>query len=162
MRPKRPARAVSVGVPDMAGLPDESLTFLREAYQAIRRSRIQILQGFDLSLSEYFALALCAQSPAMPSDIADAAGVTAAGATDIIDRLEQRRLVARKSHPKDRRALLVMATPSGRRLVDKARAAQRAIWGSVRLSMTVDERRALHTGLAALVRSLPASSHAPG
>ena len=140
-----------------AWLPEESLIFLREAYHAIRRLRVEILQGFDLSLSEYTTLRICAHAPAMPSEIAEAVDVTAAGATDIIDRLEKRHLVIRMSHPKDRRALLVATTTDGRRLYEKARSAQLERFRQVRQAMTVAERNALRIGLTALVRSLPSS-----
>lgn len=154
-----PARAKSsssrrLGKDDPWG-PDGPLTFLREAYRLLQQQRIAVLAHFRLSLSEYFALRQCGTSATMPSDIADAAGVTAAGATDIVDRLEERKLVRRVSHPSDRRAVLVELTPAGRRLLDRARAAQRALLGQVGRSMTSAERTALLRGLEALVRSLP-------
>jgi DNA-binding MarR family transcriptional regulator len=128
---------------------------LREAYHVFRRQRAGILQRLGLSLSEYAALRLCARAPAMPSEIAEEAGVTSAGATDIIDRLEERRLVRRLSHPKDRRAVLVALTPSGRRLYKEAQSAQREGFRTLGRTMTETELEALLTGLAALVRSVP-------
>ena len=94
---------------------DEPWASLRDAYLALRGRRSELLRGFDLSLSEYVSLRLCVQAPAMASAIADKVGVTSAGATDIIDRLEERGLARRLSHPKDRRAVLVTLTPAGRR-----------------------------------------------
>lgn len=135
--------------------PEETLNSLREAYRLLQKQRIGILARFDLSLSEYFALRLCREAPAMPSDIAAAAGVTAAGATDVIDRLEQRKLVRRVSHPNDRRAVLVALTPSGKRFFEEARAAQRVVTNDLGRTMTESEREALVRGLKALVRSLP-------
>lgn len=140
-------------------LENESLNFLREAYHAMRRHRLEILRGFDLSFSEYTTLQVCTGAPAMPSEIAEAAGVTSAGATDIIDRLEKRHLVTRLSHPRDRRAVLVALTASGRRLYEEARLAQRTRFQQVRQQMTPGEREALMVGLTALVRCLgPAPS----
>jgi DNA-binding MarR family transcriptional regulator len=139
----------------VAWSPDEPWAFLREAYHVLRRQRAALLQDFGLSLSEYSALQVCARAPAMPSEIAERAGVTSAGATDIIDRLEKRQLVKRLSHPRDRRAVLVALTSTGRRLHVAAQSAQRDVLREVGRSMTEAERKALVRGLAAFVRSLP-------
>ena len=79
--------------------PDEAWACLREAYHELRRRRIALLREFGLSWSEYLSLQVCAHAPARPSEIAGAGGLTAAGATDVIDRLEERRLERRISHP---------------------------------------------------------------
>lgn len=141
--------------------PEEPLTFLREAYRLLQKERIRILARFDLSLTEYYALRLCAEAPAMLSDVAETAGVTSAGATDIIDRLEQRKLVRRLTHPSDRRARLVALTLTGRRLFSEAQSAQHALLKELGRSMTGAEREGLITGLEALVRSLPSASDRP-
>lgn len=143
--------------PSDAWGPDAPWTVLREAYYRVMKQRIGILRQFGLSLSEYAALRLCADAPSMLSDIADAAGVTSAGATDIIDRLEARRLVRRVSDPRDRRAVRVTLTPSGRRLHREAQSTQRAIFRVLSRSLSPSEREALVTGLSSLIRSL--SSH---
>lgn len=146
-----------IGARTAVSSPDEPWTLLREAYHILRQQRVGILQRLGLSLSEYAALRLCARAPAMPSEIAEEAGVTSAGATDIIDRLEERRLVRRLSHPKDRRAVLVALTPSGRRLFQEAQSAQREVFRKLGRTMTEAEHEALVTGLVALVRSVPPS-----
>lgn len=137
-----------------SGGPEEPWTLLREAYHILLRQRGEIVRQLGLSLSEYTALRTCARAPAMPSEIGEAAGVTSAGATDIIDRLERRRLVTRLSHPKDRRVVLVRLTRAGRRLYLEAQSAQRAILRDLERTMTKAEREALVTGLVAFVRSL--------
>jgi len=155
------SRSPGRGDPAVSWGPDGSVAFLREAYRLLQKQRIGVLRRFRLSLSEYFALRQCGVQPAMPTEIADAAGVTAAGATDIIDRLEQRRLVRRVSHPKDRRAVLVELTPAGRRLLGRAQAAQHTMLRGLGRRMTESERKALWTGLEALVRSLPSITPRP-
>ena len=54
-----------------------------------------------------------------PSVIADRMMVTRATITGVLDSLEARRLVRRKPHPHDGRALDVVLTASGRRAVDR-------------------------------------------
>jgi DNA-binding MarR family transcriptional regulator len=121
------------------------------------KQRAGILRQLGLSLSEYAALRLCAEAPSMLSTIADVAGVTSAGATDIVDRLEARRLVRRVSDPSDRRAVRVSLTPAGRRLFREAQSAQRTMFRELSRSLSPSDREALVTGLSSLIRSL--SSH---
>lgn len=137
--------------------PDAPWTLLREAYYLLMKQRGETLRRFGLSSSEYAALRLCAGAPAMLSGIADAAGVTSAGATDVIDRLEARGLARRLPDPKDRRAVLVELTPVGRRLYREAQSTLRAIFRELSRTLSASEREALVTGISALVRSLSAA-----
>lgn len=114
-----------------------------------------MLAQLDLSFSDYEALNLCAQAPARANELARAIGLTPAGATDVIDRLEHRHLVRRISHPSDRRVVLVRLTPAGARLHREAKATVRTILRSLDAVMTPAERRALVVGLTALIRRLP-------
>ncbi len=153
MNPRGTSRRRAAAIADLQP-PDELWARLREAYLALRRERIELLAQLDLSLTEFVSLQLCAQAPAKPTEIAEAAGVTPAGATDIIDRLERHRLVRRLSHPKDRRAVLVTLTPSGRQTFEKARALQRATALALGEALTRVERETLIAGLDALLRAL--------
>lgn len=54
-----------------------------------------------------------------PSDVAEHAGVTRATITRLLDGLVREKLVDRKSHPQDRRMLLIHLTPKGRKLLDQ-------------------------------------------
>lgn len=136
--------------------PDAPWTLLREAYHLLMKQRVEILRRFRLSPSEYAAVRLCAEAPAMLSAIADEAGVTSAGATDVVDRLEARRLVRRLPDPKDRRAVLVALTPSGKRLYRDAQSTQRVVFREISRTLSLSEREALVTGVTALIRSLSA------
>jgi DNA-binding MarR family transcriptional regulator len=91
---------------------------------------------------------------ARASDIAEAIGLTAAGATDLIDRLETRHLVQRTAHPTDRRVVLVDLTRSGERLFREAQLSQRAMLRRLTAAMTDEEQRALLEGLTALARAV--------
>ncbi len=139
--------------------PEEELwRSLLEAYHAVRLRQTVLLTRFSLSVSEYHVLRLCSRAPAMASEIAHAIGITPAGATDLIDRLEERHLVVRASHPEDRRALLIRLTPAGEQLFREARAAEQAIPRAIHGMMTDAERRGLALGLAALNRALTGDS----
>ena len=133
---------------------DESWVYLREAYHVLRRRRIALLRRFGLSWSEYLALQVSVQAPARPSEIAETGGLTAAGATDVIDRLEERRLVRRTSDPKDRRAVRVEPTRAGLRLYEETQLAQHQEARRLSGALSHEERASLVTGLLAVLRAL--------
>lgn len=113
-----------------------------------------LLERFDLPYSEFLLLDRCARSPAMASELAQAIGVTPAGITDILDRLERRHLVLRVAHPTDRRAVLVRLTPAGERVYREARTTLRTVVRELEERMTPGELQALSSGLAALTKAL--------
>jgi len=134
---------------------EEPWRSLHSAYHALRLRGRVVLGQFDLSVSEFAVLDLCARAPAKASQIAREVGVTPAGATDVIDRLEERRLVRRVADPTDRRAVLVSLAALGLRRHRETRAAVRSMLDEVDRAMTPAERRALALGMAALLRALP-------
>jgi DNA-binding MarR family transcriptional regulator len=127
---------------------------LREANFLLRARWSQELARFSLSYSDYVVLELCRRGPARASDVARALGLTAAGATDALDRLEQRRLVRRSADPADRRAVRIRSTAAGRRLLRQANSVKRATLRYLNEAMSPEERRALSSGLGALTRAL--------
>ncbi len=127
---------------------------MREAYLGLRRQWSEVLRQFDLSLSEIGVLDLCAGAPAKVSGVARAVGLTPAGGTDVIDRLERRQLVRRVPHSVDRRVVHVRLTPAGLRLHREARSARRDVLHDVGRAMTEDERRALAVGLEGLLGAM--------
>lgn len=149
--------AASARASRVTGAPalEEPWRSLRSAYHSLRQRWAAVLAQFDLSVSEYVVLDVCARGSAKASDVARAIGITPAGGTDAIDRLEARRLVRRVADPNDRRAVLVSLTSTGRRRYGETKTAVRAILNDLDSAMTAEERRALAVGLTALVRALP-------
>lgn len=131
---------------------DETWVYLREAYHELRRRRMEFLRGLGLSWSEYQVIQACARAARKPSEIAETVGLTPAGVTDVLDRLETRRLLRRTSHPKDRRAVLVELTRAGDRLYVGAQSAQRTEARELSAALTLEERESLIIGLRALLR----------
>ena len=155
------ARSSGVGRREVASPAlelDETWLYLKQAYQELRRRRTVLLRELDLSWSEYIELQICAGTPASPSEIADAAGVTSAGATDIIDRLEGRRWVRRQTHPKDRRSVLVGLTRAGERGFRESQTLQRATARQISGALSASERESLGVGLRALLRAIQSSA----
>ena len=70
--------------------------------------------GHDLNFSQYITLKTLAHGPAGVGELARAAYVHPGGMTRLLDKLEERGLVAREAVPGDRRALQVHLTDAGR------------------------------------------------
>jgi DNA-binding MarR family transcriptional regulator len=133
--------------------PDELIATLRDTFLSLRRRQLSFLRSRELSFTEWAALELCARGPARGLELADATGLSSAGVTDVLDRLEGRRLVRRSSDPDDRRAVRAQLTASGRRLYGETRQVLRQRARELAEQMTAEERRALSVGLAALGRA---------
>ena len=97
---------------------------------------------------------MCDPAPARATEVARQIGITPAGATDLIDRMEERRLVLRSADPRDRRAVLVRLAPSGVRRYRETKAAVRSILRELDDTLTDRERAALVRGVTALARAL--------
>ena len=61
-------------------------------------------------------LMLGGDTPRSPSDLASTLMVTTGAMTNVLDRLEQRRLIRRVRNPADRRSVIVEATEAGSKL----------------------------------------------
>jgi DNA-binding MarR family transcriptional regulator len=127
---------------------------LREAHFLLRVRFQQELGRFDMSVPDFMLLDRCGKGPARAAEVARALGLTAAGTTDALDRLEERRLVRRTVDPRDRRAVQVVLTPAGRRALKRAHSAKEATLRYLDRELSHDERRALTEGLVALTRAL--------
>ena len=80
--------------------------------------------------------------------------LSSGGMTQLLDRLEQRGLVARRPHPTDRRGLLVQLTPDGRRLADDVLTLRLTKAAAFLAGLTAEQREQLQTLLRALLVSL--------
>ena len=118
--------------PDSAAQGDLSDLFHR-AFRALRHSWVAQLAPFDLTPHQYRAMAALAKSNLDPStndglrlkDVAQRLRIAPRSATEVIDHLEAKGLVARSADPVDRRATLVTLTAEGLRLTEEVRAARR-------------------------------------
>ena len=107
-----------------------------------------------LSVTEFGILeALYHKGPLLLGDLQRRILVSSGGVTFLVDRLEEKGLVAREACPEDRRARYAVLTPAGRALMKRvfpghAAAISRALGG-----LTRDERRAATKLLRALGRA---------
>jgi DNA-binding MarR family transcriptional regulator len=108
----------------------DALEDLLRVYQFRDRDRICC---FDVSVSQCYALEGLVRRGGMTlNDLAAYLYLDKSTASRVVDALERKGYVARSPHPKDGRALLLAATPSGRELE-----------GMIRESILAEERQLL-------------------
>jgi DNA-binding MarR family transcriptional regulator len=116
----------------------------------------QVVSAFDLSAPQAKALHYVAQAGPVPMrDLACRLRCDASNVTGIVDRLEQRGLLERRSAPTDRRIKSLVATTEGVALAER-------VWAQVRrgtlglMALSMDER----AELVALLRRLDPAGEA--
>ncbi len=102
--------------------PEQLSTAFWTVARRLRHGSQRTLAPFDLSPAQSRALGMLLRHGAMRlGGLAEHLGIAARSATEVVDALEQRDLVARAPDPSDRRATLVEATPAGRSLMTRVR-----------------------------------------
>jgi DNA-binding MarR family transcriptional regulator len=95
----------------------EALAEFIRVYQFRDRDRICC---HDVSVTQCYALDALARHELMTlNDLAAALSLDKSTASRVVATLERKGHVARTTHPRDRRAVLLTATASGRRLVER-------------------------------------------
>ena len=123
---------------------------MREVYD-------QALADLDLNLTDASLLAYVVESgPLKQTSIADHLGIGRAAAGNVIDRLEQRRLVERRSDENDRRVWLVEATTAGKDVAAEITDIDIRLRRKLRRGITRDERQMLAGLLVRLQKNLVA------
>ncbi|UIF89527.1 MarR family winged helix-turn-helix transcriptional regulator [Cupriavidus sp. UYPR2.512] len=90
------------------------------------------LAPFELDMSQYLLLSMLAadeNQPSMPSELGTTLDATRTQMTRLLDGLETRGLLRRRSSASDRRSLELTLTPAGRRLLERAAPAVHAAYG---------------------------------
>ena len=94
---------------------------LRQVHRALLAHQRQQLARLDLTPLQVEVLqALKGQRGLRQAELARRTGTDRSSMAELAARLEERGLIRRTPHPKDRRALLLFLTPKGRRLLGRA------------------------------------------
>ena len=110
----------------------------------------------DLSHEQSFVLGYLAQSPgAIQRDIARITRTSAASVSSLLQGLERRGLVERRTEPGDERSKRVYATAAGAELIGGFEAAMAAADETILGPLDQSERAALHALLAKITAELP-------
>lgn len=115
------ARWQKLGLPDVPGF--ELMLSVFRVHQVMVSEINDCLQGFDLGLRRYVVLQTLALSDShvlSMSQLSSDMMVHPTTVTGLVDQLEKAQLVKRDPHPADRRSVLVVLTPAGRRLALRA------------------------------------------
>ena len=98
-------------------------TAILRSYQLLNDQVHQVMRSHDLTFARYEVLAWLATDPETSltlSWISKTLRIPPATVTNIIDRLEDEKLVRRVPHPSDARTTLAVITPRGRRVATDA------------------------------------------
>lgn len=117
------------------------------------RFMVRLPHNEGLSLSELGVLRSLGSTDGMRiSDLASNQEMTQPGMTQLVTRMARAGLVAREADPADRRAVRVVATPTGRRLFEERDASRVALFSALYERLEAEEKRRLHDALPVLVR----------
>ena len=116
----------------------------------------------DLTFTQLRGLSVLARrQPLRMSDLAESLGMTPASASALIERMEQRKFVSRRSDAEDRRTVLVELSRRGKHVLDVMERGSSDHFGRLIEKMTSEEREALATTLRAFLRiSAQSADHA--
>ena len=128
---------------------------LKEAASALRLAMETVLRPLGLTITEYSCLELLAQHPGLSnSDLARGAFVTRQSMSVLLQGLERDGLVSRPSEAPVGKVLPTRLTPQGRKSLDAASAAVRAVELRMLSGMTADEQAVALAGLQSMIHSL--------
>jgi DNA-binding MarR family transcriptional regulator len=140
-------------VPDIAGtdgLPDTAFLETLVGYNA-RRAALSVIgvflrrmAPFELRPVDFSVLSVIATNPGVTSrQICAALDILPPNLVGMVKTLQQRKLITRRPHPSDRRALGLHLTPGGERLYREARATASELEAEATAALTPDEVQTL-------------------
>ena len=130
---------------------------LKEASSALRTAMEEVLRPLGMNVTRYSCLELLAQRPGLSgSELARGAFVTRQSMNVLLQALEEEGLVARPVEEAVGKVIPTRLTPKGRRSLDRATAAVRAV--EVRMLSGLDEAGQARAAeaLRSMVRALRA------
>jgi DNA-binding MarR family transcriptional regulator len=114
-----------------------------------------VLSKADLSFTAFVVLwVLWIWGEQEARHVASESGISRGTLTGVVTTLESRGLVARRTHPDDRRSVLVRATPDGEKLMRKLFPLFNAQETAVSRALTPDEKRDLADSLRTIQRTV--------
>ena len=126
---------------------------------AQRKAAEEWVRARELSVEQSFVLGYLAQNPgAIQRDIAQVSRTSAASVSSLLQGLERRGLVERRTEPGDERSKRVYATPEGAELIAGFDAAMGAADETILAPLDQAERAALHALLTKVTAELPQPS----
>lgn len=139
------------------GLDGRTGYLLRQAWQAFGGAMEEALRAHGLTGAQYAALSVLARDPGLSgAELARACNTTAQAMNGVIATLERERLVERRPHPTHGRILQVTLTREGKRRLDAATPAVRALERAVEADASPRELKVVKRWLVASAQRLQA------
>lgn len=133
-----------------------TLGMIRWILWAQRKAAEDWIQTRELSFEQSFVLGYLVKNPgAIQRDIAQVSRTSAASVSSLLQGLERRGLVERRTEPGDERSKRVYATPAGIELIAGFDAAMAAADETILAPLEPTERDTLHALLTKLTAPLP-------
>lgn len=128
---------------------------LKEASSALRTAMEAVLRPLGMTVTHYSCLELLSQRPGLSnSELARGAFVTRQSMNVLLQALERNGYVTRPTEAPVGKALPTRLTPRGRRSLEKATAAVRAVEIRMLSGLTEDEQSSAFMALQSMIRSL--------
>ena len=118
--------------------------------RAVRQAIASALRPFDLSMDQYLVLCLLGtddDEPSSPSLLGDTLDITRTQMTRLLDPLEARGLLTRRTRGTDRRSVELRVSPEGQQVVRDAAGAVHAVYQRVWGTLPADVGQAVVDGL---------------
>jgi len=101
---------------------DAFVANFRELHPKFSRMYAQMLDRVDLTLSQYSLLyQLALLGTISMSEVSSRLEISKPAVTNLVDRLEEKKLLRRLPHPKDRRVILLKILPKGEKVIEDLR-----------------------------------------
>ena len=127
---------------------------LARVYHLIDRATVELVKRFDLTTAQFDVIAqVGAKEGRTQQELADALLVTKGNITQLLDRLEERRLIERRTEP-GRRGKMLYLTDSGWNLNRQVVPAQEAMIAGLFERLSGDDQSELNRILRQFNRSL--------
>lgn len=146
--------------PDCEPLLVQTVIWLLRAYSAAINSQADELRPLGLSPSAFNVLMALRNTPGHtlePRDLSDRLLVSRPSVTGLLDTLQGKGLVTRRTHGKDRRRVLVALTPAGHTLLEQHFPTHYAEMKALLAALAPDELATLVTLLRRVRGALPHS-----
>ncbi|HLM07628.1 MAG TPA: MarR family transcriptional regulator [Blastococcus sp.] len=131
---------IPVAGTDFRGIQGHSGYLLRQAWYAFSTAMENALRQHGLTGAQYAVLSVLARRPGLSgADLARACNTTPQAMNGVLATLDRERLVGRTAHPTHGRILQVNLTAAGRRRLDRATPAVRALEGTVEAELSSEQ-----------------------
>lgn len=158
-------RIIAEWTRELPDLDTEAIALIGRLLRASRLLQLEVersLGNFDLTINEFNTLnALRRSGPPhrlSPKQVGVSLLFSSGGLTKLLERLESRGLIAREPDPSDGRGVLVVLTPKGKELQERAMAAHQINEEELLTPLTARQRDRLNTILRDLLIAFEASA----